>query len=146
MIHSDNCTNLVASFEGCKLTAYQDQRGIWTIGFGHTGDVNKGDTITADHAHVLLSNDLKIADKAVAAAVSVVVNQNEWDAMVSLAFNIGGSAFLHSTLVRLLNSQDFDGAGNQFLIWNKTNGFANPGLTRRRVAERKLFVTPVEAQ
>lgn len=141
MTHSQACTDLVASFEGCELNAYLDQRGVPTIGYGHTSNVVMGDICNDAQALAWLSEDLMTADKAVAAAITPAVNQNEWDAMVSLAYNIGSGNFLHSTLVRLLNAEDFEGAANQFLAWCHINGVVSPGLTRRRTAERALFLT-----
>lgn len=142
MNHSQACVDLVAQFEGVRLEAYQDQRGIWTIGYGHTYSAEPGKTCTIEQAKNWLFTDLMIADQAVNKSVAISVNQNEFDAMVSLAFNIGGSAFEHSTLVDMLNKHDIMGAANQFLVWCKTNGQTNAGLVRRRTAERKLFLSP----
>lgn len=142
MTHSQACTALVSEFEGCELHAYQDQRGIWTIGYGHTYNVSPVETCTPEQATAWLNTDLMMADRAVNNAVSIVLNQNEFDACCSLAFNIGGGAFLHSTLVRLLNDHDIMGAADEFLVWDKTCGATNPGLLRRRQAERTLFLKP----
>lgn len=145
MTYSEACVDLVGTFEGLRMTAYQDQRGIWTLGFGHAYGVEEGQTCTVDQAKAWLSQDLMIADRALQGCIHTLVNQNQWDAMCSLAYNIGGSAFAHSTLVSLLNEIDFMGAANQFLVWNKVNGEPNAGLTNRRAAERKLFLTPEAA-
>lgn len=142
MTHSVVATGLVQAFEGCVLKAYADQRGILTIGYGHTYNVTPNEVCTPEQATAWLNSDMMMADRAVNAAVSIVLNQNEFDACVSLAFNIGGGAFLHSTLVRLLNAHDIMGAADQFLVWDKTNGETNPGLLRRRQAERTLFLKP----
>lgn len=141
-IHSQQCVDLVASFEGCELNAYLDQRGIPTIGYGHTANVVMGDICNDAQAKEWLSEDLETADAAVNKVVTASLTQNQFDALVSLAFNIGASAFGHSTLVRLLSAGYAEGAANQFLIWDHTNGKVNPGLTRRRIAERKLFLQP----
>lgn len=141
MTHSNACTQFVAGFEGLRTTAYRDQRGIWTIGYGHTANVKEGDTCTPEQALTMLSLDLMTADAAVKAAIAPTLSQNEFDACVSLAYNIGGGAFLHSTVAKLINALDFPGAAEAFLMWDKTNGAVNPGLLRRRQAERALFLT-----
>lgn len=132
--------------EGCELTAYQDSVGIWTIGVGHTSAagapaVRKGMKITKAEADEILSRDLALFEKAVNAAVKVPLNQNEFDALVSLAFNIGAGAFKKSTLVKKLNAGDKAGAADQFLRWNKAGGRVLKGLVKRREAERKQFLT-----
>ena len=142
----------IARREGTVLTAYQDSAGIWTIGTGHTSaagepKVTKGMKITAMYADKILSNDLAAVEKAVNSAVKVPLNQNEFDALVSLCFNIGGTAFRKSTLVRKLNAGDRKGAADQFLVWNKVtvNGkkVALRGLTARRQDERYQFLKAV---
>ena len=132
----------MASFEGCELHAYLDQRGFPTIGYGHTAGVVIGDTCNEQQAQAWLYQDLYTADVAVNKAVTVCLTQNQFDALVSLAFNIGAYAFAHSTLVRILNAGSVQAAADQFLVWDKTNGQTNPGLLRRRNAERTLFLTP----
>lgn len=138
--------------EGVKLTAYPDPgtgREPWTIGVGHTSaagapTVYKGMKITAAQADEILSRDLAIFEKAVASSVTVPLKQNEFDALVSLAFNIGAGAFQRSTLVKELNKGNRYGAANQFLAWDKiTVGGkkkALKGLTNRRKAERDQFL------
>ncbi|MCR6502611.1 lysozyme [Shinella sp. CPCC 101442] len=132
--------------EGNVLTAYQDSVGVWTIGVGHTSAagapaVAKGMKITAAESDEILSRDLKTFEAGVRAAVKVPVNQNEFDALVSLAFNIGVGAFSKSTLVKKLNAGDRAGAADQFLVWNKAGGKVLQGLTARRQAERKQFLS-----
>ncbi|MCJ8053914.1 lysozyme [Shinella curvata] len=132
--------------EGNVLTAYQDSIGIWTIGVGHTSaaglpSVAKGLKITAAESDEILSRDLKTFEAGVRAAVKVPLNQNEFDALVSLAFNIGVGAFSKSTLVKKLNAGDRAGAADQFLVWNKAGGKTLKGLTTRRQAERKQFLS-----
>lgn len=131
--------------EGNKLQAYQDSVGIWTIGVGHTAAAGepsprRGMTITASQSDEILSRDLAKFEKAVNEAVKVALAQNEFDALVSLAFNIGGGAFAKSTLVRKLNANDKAGAANAFLSWNKAGGKTLKGLTIRRQAERQQFL------
>lgn len=134
---------MIESFEGLRLTAYYDQRHIPTIGYGHTGpDVFITDTITQTEADNLLAVDLHHAESAIYSLVHVAVNQNQFDALVSLIYNIGAGAFGDSTVLRDLNMLDYDGAADAFLLWCKTNGQTNAGLLKRRNAERALFLTP----
>jgi len=134
--------------EGNVLTAYLDSVGVLTIGVGHTAMAGppapkKGMKITAAESDAILARDLAIFEAAVSKAVKVQLNQNEFDALVSLAFNIGAGAFSKSTLVKKLNAGDRAGAADQFLVWNKAGGKVLKGLTTRRQAERKQFLTPV---
>lgn len=131
---------LVKQFEGCRLSAYLDSVGIPTIGVGHIHGVSMGDTITQDEADELLHGDLLITEEYVTKAVWAPLLQEEFDALVSLVFNIGGGAFQKSTLLRKLNAMDYDGAADAFLSWDKAGGNVIPGLARRRAAERELFL------
>ncbi|UYY77475.1 lysozyme [Sphingomonas sp. R1] len=134
---------LIKQFEGERLTAYICPAGILTIGVGHTGaDVKPGQKITVAESEALLRADLARFEKAVSAAVKVPLNQNQFDALVALAFNIGAGAFAGSTLVRLLNGKDYAGAAAQFERWNKGGGKVLPGLVARRAAEAALFRKP----
>jgi lysozyme len=141
---SPNGRKLLESFEGLSLNAYLDQRGILTIGFGHTAGVDPGDTCTAAEADAFLEDDLKTAEGAVSACVHYPLNQNQFDSLVSLCYNIGAGAFGKSTLVSLLNQGAVAGAANQFLVWNRVSGVINQGLLNRRMIEKKLFLTPEE--
>lgn len=137
--------NLITSFEDLVLTAYDDGVGVWTIGFGTTFypngvKVKKGDVCTKSQAMSFFQHDLRRFEAAVNQAVKVVVNQNQFDALVSLAYNIGDSAFKGSTLVKKLNAKDYAGAADQFLQWNKGGGKVMRGLVHRRAAERELFL------
>lgn len=135
---------LIKEFEGLRLRTYRDSVGVLTIGYGHTGsDVRAGETITEPEAEELLRIDLNEAEAAVDEAVNVDLTDNQYAGLIALAFNIGGSAFTRSTLIRKLNAGDYDGAANQFLRWNKGGKPLRviAGLTRRRKAERKLFLT-----
>jgi len=139
----------IARHEGNKLKAYPDPATggePWTIGVGHTSSagppkVTKGMTITAAESDAILTRDLATFEASVSRAVKVPVTQNQFDALVSLAFNIGGKAFAKSTLVKKLNAGDVTGAANAFLSWNKAAGKVMKGLTTRREAERKLFLS-----
>jgi lysozyme len=140
LVFSITGRKLTESFEGLRLVAYQDQGGIWTVGYGHTGpEVHDGYTITAAQADQLLAHDVTTAENAVKRFVTVALTQNEFDAMVDLAFNIGAGNFLKSTLLRLVNQNNFAAAADQFARWNKVSGKVNAGLARRRMSEEELF-------
>ncbi|MFW2148666.1 lysozyme [Acinetobacter sp. TY1] len=135
---------LICCFEGLKLKAYDDGVGIWTIGFGTTIypngiKVKKGDTCTEAQAKVYIAHDLKTFESAVNSGVTVPINQNQFDALVSLTYNIGTGAFIESTLLKKLNLGDFKAAATQFAVWNKGGGKVMQGLVNRRAEERKLF-------
>ena len=139
---STNGIDLICSFEGLRLKAYDDGVGVWTIGYGTTvingRKVKKGDTCTLEQAKSYMAQDLKQFESAVN-QVKVPLNQNQYDALVSLTYNIGVSAFLSSTLFKKLNAKDYKGAAEQFGRWNRAGGKVMRGLTNRRAKERKLF-------
>lgn len=137
---------LIKEFEGLRLEAYDDGVGVITIGYGaikypNGVRVKRGDKITLAQAEEYLKNDLKCAIETVNKVIKVPVTQNQFDAMVSLTYNIGATAFTSSTLARKLNNKDYKGAAEQFLVWNKAGGKVMNGLVRRRQAEKKLFET-----
>jgi len=138
--YSDQGFALTKQFEGLKLTAYQDQGGVWTIGYGHTGpNVHGGLTITEDQANQLLEADMARAVTAVNNAVTAEISQAQFDALVDFVFNLGATSLLTSTLLRDVNSGDFTDAAPQFLLWDHCKGVVVPGLLRRRQAEMQLF-------
>ena len=137
--------DLICSFEGKRLAAYDDGVGVWTIGFGTTVypngiKVKKGDTCTEAQAKTYMAHDLKKFEAAVNNAVTVQLNQNQFDALVSLAYNIGASAFSQSTLVKKLNAHDIRGAADQFDVWVNAGGKRMQGLVNRRSKEKQLFL------
>ncbi|MCQ9124346.1 lysozyme [Rodentibacter caecimuris] len=141
---SEKGINHIILDEGERLMAYQDIVGIWTIGVGHTGFVDgkpvaRGMTITKEKSREILKADLARFEKAVNANVKVPLTQNQFDALVSLAFNIGEGAFSRSTLVRKLNAGDYQGASQQFLVWKNAGGKVSQGLLNRRKREKALF-------
>lgn len=141
--YSANGLALTKKFEGLRLEAYQDSVGVWTIGYGHTGpDVRAGLTITEEEAATLLAADVAWAVACVNKAVTSAIQQNQFDAMVDFTFNLGCASLLQSTLLRLVNAGDFDGAALQFLRWDKAGGRVVKGLTLRRQAEMDLFKAP----
>lgn len=133
--------DLIREFEGLSLTAYPDPATggePWTIGYGHTGGVKKGDTVTLDQAKLLLAQDLHYFERAVS-QLCPITTQNQFDALVSFAYNLGEGNLKESTLRRLHNEGDYVGAKAQFARWNKANGQVMNGLTRRRAAEAELY-------
>jgi lysozyme len=145
MIISSVGIQLITSFEDLKLKAYDDGVGVWTIGYGTTIYTNgvavkKGDSCTLEQAKSSFQHDLRRFQTAVNDAVNIPLSQNQFDALVSLAYNIGTNAFKTSTLVKYLNALDYKAAADQFLVWNKAGGSVLKGLVRRREAERALFL------
>ncbi|MEQ1156650.1 lysozyme [Acinetobacter johnsonii] len=137
--------DLICNFEGKRLTAYDDGVGVWTIGFGTTVYPNgikvmKGDTCTEAQAKTYMAHDLKKFEATVNKAVTVQLNQNQFDALVSLAYNIGTNAFSKSTLVKKLNANDIRGAADQFDVWVNAGGKRMQGLVNRRTVEKALFL------
>ncbi len=132
---------LIKEFEGCRLTAYRCPAGVWTIGYGHTQDVKSGMAITKIDAERFLRQDIRRFEEAVTSLIKVPATSNQFSALVSFAFNVGINSLRTSTLLKKLNRGDLNGAANEFLRWNKAGGKELPGLTRRREAERKLFLT-----
>jgi len=138
--------DLICGFEGKRLVAYDDGVGVWTIGFGTTVypngiKVKKGDTCTEAQAKAYMTHDLKKFESAVNNAVTVLLNQNQFDALVSLAYNIGTNAFSKSTLVKKLNANDYRGAADQFDVWVNAGGKRMQGLVNRRAKEKALFLS-----
>ncbi|EKL0728849.1 lysozyme, partial [Enterobacter hormaechei] len=118
---------LIKQFEGCKLTAYQDSVGVWTIGYGWTQPVDgkpirAGMTIKQETAERLLKNGLVSYESDVSRLVKVGVTQGQFDALVSFTYNLGARSLSTSTLLRKLNVGDYTGAADEFLRWNKAGG------------------------
>ncbi len=131
--------DLIKRFEGLRLRAYDDGVGIPTIGYGHTKGVKLGMTITEEQAVQFLREDLHSAERDIDRLVTVHLCQHQFDALASLVFNIGGTAFRDSTLLRKLNAGDYAGAAVQFDRWVHGGGKILPGLVKRRAAERAMF-------
>lgn len=143
---SEKGITLIKEFEGCKLTAYQDSVGVWTIGYGWTQPVDgkpirAGMTIKQETAERLLKTGLVSYESDVSRLVKVGVTQGQFDALVSFTYNLGARSLSTSTLLRKLNAGDYAGAADEFLRWNKAGGKVLNGLTRRREAERALFLS-----
>lgn len=139
MTYSRNGLSLTESFEGCRLTAYQDSGGIWTCGYGHTAGVNASTACTQEQAEIWLQEDVQAAVNAVNKYVTTPLTQGEFDALVDFTFNLGAGSLRGSTLLRLLNAGDHAGAAEQFERWDKCNGQVVAGLLRRRLAEEAEF-------
>ena len=137
---NSNGLKLIKSFEGLRLRAYQDAVGIWTIGYGTTRGVRPGMTISEAEAETFLQQDLTRFEQAIHGALEVPVNDNQFSALSCFTYNVGPGAFRSSTLLKLLNQQNLYGAADQFPRWNKAGGRPLAGLTRRRKAERSLFL------
>lgn len=134
---------VIQLFEDYRSIAYQDQRGVWTAGWGHTGpDVKEGTTCTEDEAQDWFTEDVQHAEHAVSAYTGVL-SQHQFDALVSFAYNAGTGAFAQSTLLRLLNARQISQAADEFLKWAHVAGQPNAGLLRRRKLERALFLDGV---
>ena len=135
----------VSGWEGCRLIAYQDVAGVWTIGYGHTGkEVFSGLVISQELANEWLIDDLERHAAAISAAVKVPVNKNQFIALLSFAFNVGAAAFKRSSVLRNLNAGAPMQAAESFKLWVKAGGKRVTGLVRRRAAESKLFLKPDE--
>ena len=141
MVYSHTGLHLTAHFEGCRLQAYQDKGGVWTIGFGHTLGVDPGDTCTLAQAYTWLLADAKEAAHYVSCLVRVPLTQVQFDALVDFVFNVGTHAFRCSTLLKFLNAGDFAAAANEFDKWDHVKGKVCRDLFLRREAERLEFVT-----
>lgn len=144
---SKNGLSLIKSFEGFSSRPYLCPAGVWTIGYGSTrladgSPVTKSTPIVSEEdATKLLEGTLEAYERAVDAAVDVSINQNQFDALVSLCYNIGTGNLSKSTLIRVLNLGNSIKAADEFLRWNKVKGKPIKGLTIRREEERKLFLT-----
>jgi lysozyme len=138
--YSDSGFALTKKFEGLRLTAYQDQVGVWTIGYGHTGrEVHGGMVITEDQADLLLHSDIAGAVACVNRAVTAELSQCHFDSLVDFVFNLGCGRLLGSTLLRHVNAGEFNLAAPQFLLWDHAGGVVVQGLLLRRQAEMVLF-------
>ncbi|HGG8899244.1 TPA: lysozyme [Enterobacter cloacae] len=135
---------LIKQYEGLRLTTYKDAVGIPTIGYGHVENpIPPGGTrtITAEAAEQLLRDDLQRFEHEVNNMLTAEVTQNQFDALVSFAFNLGPANLKSSTLLRKVNSGDVNGAVDEFLKWNHAGGQVLAGLTARRNAEKTLFLS-----
>ena len=145
---SENGLKFIEHFEGLRLSSYKDSVGVWTIGYGTTvypdgRRVAKGDSCTIEQANQYIANDVKRFEVGVSDLVKVPLNQNQFDALVSFAYNLGLGALGGSTLLKKLNAKDYVGASNEFTKWIKAGGKVLDGLTLRRQSEHNLFIQKV---
>ena len=132
--------SLIRSFEGCRLSAYLDSAGVPTIGWGRTKGVKMGDTCTQQQADAWFDEELPEYEGYINDMVTVPLEQHQFDALVSWVYNLGPANFGQSTLLKRLNAGDFIGTAAEFRKWNRAGGVELPGLTRRRMAERAMFM------
>jgi len=132
--------SLIKQYEGFRSEAYKCPAGVWTIGYGTTKGVKQGDTITSEQAEKRLEDYLnQNVEPVIDKNVTVSLTQNQYDALGSFIYNLGETNFKNSTLLKKLNSGDYDGAAKEFPRWNKAAGKTLEGLTKRRAQEYKLF-------
>lgn len=140
MRYSKQGMALTEQFESCRLVAFKPTpTDPWTIGWGHTKGVEEGQTCSQEQADQWLLDDVGDAENAVNQLVKGGLTQEEFDALVDFVFNVGVDAFANSTMLRLLNEHDIDGAIGEFDKWDHAGGVEVAGLLRRRQAERALF-------
>lgn len=143
---SETGLNLIKQFEGLSLKPYSDAVGVPTIGYGNTYYENgvkvrlSDPAITEERATELLRHTVCHYENAVNDVVKVPMTQNQFDALVSFTYNLGAGSLQRSTLLRLLNQGNYQAAADQFTRWNRAGGRVLRGLTRRREAERALFL------
>ena len=134
---------LIKHFEGFSPEPYQCSAGRWTIGYGHLikGEERFMQPIDEPTAEALLKEDVRQAEQAVCRLVKVPLSQGQFDALVSFVFNLGQGAFSQSTLLRLLNAENYREAAKQFTRWDFAGGKRIAGLSRRRAAEKERFLS-----
>ncbi|HHB9079474.1 TPA: lysozyme [Klebsiella pneumoniae] len=136
--------DLIKRFEGYSSKAYPDPAtggAPWTIGYGTTNGVKPGMVITSEKAEKMLRDDVAKFESGVSSLVTAPTTQGQFDAMVSLAYNIGLGNFGKSTLLKKHNSRCYTCAADQFRVWNRANGKVMNGLTKRRAAERQVYMS-----
>jgi len=130
---------LIKKFEGLELNAYRCAAGVWTIGYGHTKDVERGDVWTEAQADDALKHELIEFEGYINDLVECSLTQNQFDALVSWVYNLGPANLQASTLLKKLNAEDYEDVPSQLKRWNKAGGKVLEGLIRRREAEALLF-------
>ena len=133
---------LIQEFEGYSSVAYRDPIGIWTIGYGFIEGVREGDRITKEQATSRLARELVKYEQAVMQVAGSNTNQNEFDALVCFAFNVGTEGMKKSSVIKAHRRGDKQAAARAFALWNKAGGRVWAGLTRRRAAEAALYLEP----
>ena len=126
-----------------RTEAYKCPAGVWTIGYGHTSNVRKGQVINELCAETFLAIDLQKCEYAINTSVTVSLNQNQFDALASFIFNVGVGGFQKSTLLKKLNNSDYTGAADEFDKWIYSNKKISQGLINRRKKEKDLFLCSI---
>ena len=139
MTYSKAGIQLTERFEGCRLAAYPDTGGVWTIGYGHTHGVIESMTCTLEQAQIWLERDIQAAADAVNRLVLISLKQSEFDALVDFVFNLGAGAFARSTMLKDINAGNLAAAALQFPLWDRDAGRVLAGLLHRRLAEEAEF-------
>lgn len=137
---SEKAYSLIRNFEGLRLKAYKCSAGKYTIGYGHTNRVKSWERITPEYAEELLKRDIESIEKELSAIISVDLNQNQMDAIISFVFNVGVGNFRSSTLYRRIQAKRFDDVPNQMKRWIYCRNKILNGLVKRREVEAKLFM------
>lgn len=142
MAIAESTLDYITQEEGFRNKAYKDSKGLLTIGVGHLIKADEqhlvSATLTDEQVKELLRSDLRWCSEAVESSVKVPLTQKQFDALYSLCFNIGEGAFRKSTVVRRLNENDYKGAADAILMWNKP-----AVLEKRRKRERDLFLADI---
>lgn len=145
---NDKTLKLIKQFEGLRLEAYPDpgsKNGLpWTIGYGHTKGVKRGDKITAAQAEKFLIEDLKESEAVIKKYVKTALNENQYGAAVSFIHNIGEGQFAKSSVLRYINLNRMDEVPGRMALYRMNDGKVMAGLVRRRTAEGELWMTPVD--
>jgi lysozyme len=137
--------DLIKEFEGCKLTAYKDIVGVWTIGYGSTGpDIKEGLVWTQAQAEARLLDHLEQFRADISIHVKVALNPNQLGALLSFTYNLGPGCLKMLVTNSKLNESQYEACGKRILLYNKAGGKVVAGLARRREAESKLFLTEVK--
>ena len=137
---SEEGLSLIKKFEGLELEAYKCAAGVWTLGYGHTAGVQEGDVWSEEQANEQLKIDMHVYAGYINDHVTCPLSQNQFDALVSWVYNLGPANLKASTMLKVLNSGDYEGVPAQIKRWNKAGGKVLEGLIRRREAEALLFV------
>lgn len=137
---SQKAYDLIKHWEGVRLQSYQDEKGVWTIGYGCTGyNIVRGLTWTQSQADYALKDRVEAIGRILNGCIMSAITQNQFDSLLSLAYNIGQGAFRGSTILRLVNKRQFEEAAKEFPKWCHIGGKTSTGLLNRRLSEQALF-------
>ena len=138
---SDKAYNLIKRWEGCSLKSYNCHAGVCTVGYGNTSDARPNQVISYKQALELLHKDVTNVENQLNNLIKVSLNQNQFDALVSFVFNIGGGAFELSTCLKRINSKEFKKVPDEIMRWKYSKGKVLAGLEKRRAEEVELWNT-----